>query len=200
MNFLFSVTLKSLGSLHFERSVPIHDFVTLCIRHWESMGSLSSPKNFSHEYHCWYCKSLYILGSWQSRGKLRFSHWVSKLPIFLELTGPFHSFSTKYLPHAQVWIAIDCLFMALSHKNCVLWKRRQVSWLEPLLGELIFRAGNSLGDNAQPKITRGAYFSFVTQKTKKTCPQGLLFIKTIYCQFIKGIFKHCWHLKILQDF
>lgn len=79
-------------------------------------------------------------------------------------------------------------------------KNRQILWLKPLLGELIFRAGNSLGYSAQPKITLGADFSLVTQNSKKTCPQGLLFIKTIYCQFIKSTFKQNWHFKILQDF
>lgn len=79
-------------------------------------------------------------------------------------------------------------------------KHRQISWLKPLLGELIFGAGNSLGYSAQPKITLGADFCLVTQNSKKTCPQGLLFIKTIYCQFIKSTFKQNWHFKILQDF
>lgn len=38
--------IKIPWSLHFKCSVPIHDFVTLCISHLESMGSLSYPKNY----------------------------------------------------------------------------------------------------------------------------------------------------------
>lgn len=40
--------IKIPWSLHFERFVLIHDFVTLCISHWENMGSRSYPKIYIH--------------------------------------------------------------------------------------------------------------------------------------------------------